>query len=224
MAEEDFRVEVKRESVAALNGAMQRFQRDLGASNREALHTGKRHVLRSLAAGTRTAKKYRDFRDTGETSRSGLNKKFIVRTKYATPKRKGKALRRSWQGPWRDQVIWAKNVRELKRRRAVVIAMRGLASESWNALGSRGRVRVKGFDQASRFKRIMKKAARRWVIYRQQMSGDHPYVQLSNHLRYITEALINGNYAVDEAIRKAANAMTGQIDREIGKLTLEAGF
>jgi len=219
-----FAVEIERESVEGLSRAMGRFRTELGKTQRAALHMGKRMVLRSLAADTRVAKKYRDYRDTGEVSRSGLNRKFIVRTKYQRPKRKGKDLRRSWQGPWRDQAIWAKNVRELKQRRAVIIAMRGLAKESWKALGARGRVRVKGFDQPSRNKRIMKKAARRWVVYRQNMAGNKPYVMLSNHLRYITQALKSGSYSVNNAIRNAGRAMEGMTDRMLAQAAAQNGF
>lgn len=215
---------VSRESVLGLRDSIDRFQKELGVGRATAFRAAAGKVLNSLGKNTTVANRYRDFTDTGERSRSGLNKLYIVHTKYTTPKRKGKALRRSWQGNWRDQQIWARGVRELKRRPAVIVGMRGLAKESWRAVGKSGRVKLTkgelrtgsaGDFRAARNTRIMKKAARRWVIWRANYVGDTPYIRIRNNLKYIRHAVKSG--AVNDAVQAGTRGMLHEMQRRVEK-------
>jgi hypothetical protein len=217
---------VSQASLAELDDAMRIYEKMLGTSRNHALHAGKRAVLKSLGAATTVAPQYRDYEDTDERSRSGLNKKYLVHTKYATPKRRGKALRRSWQGDWRKQAIYARGVRDLKRRPAVRIAMRGLAKESWSAIGRRGRVKIvsRTGKMIPRDKRIMKTAAQRWVKYHQDLGGIVRTITMQNRLRYITKSMRGGQGAVDVAVSKAARAMLHTIDNKLDGAATAAGL
>lgn len=207
-------------SINELRKAMKVYEAGLNVDMGVSLKVAARSVLSSLAKDTTVAEKYREYQDTGEKSRSGQNRKYLVTTKYATPMRKGKALRRSWQGPWRKQVIYAKNEQELKRRPAVIIAMRGLAAESWRALGKRGKITVKDWSKdtrAAKNKRITKKAARRWVEWRSSLRGPLQYIVVTNHLQYIEHALQGGIAAVTSATERGARAMLHELENKVRK-------
>jgi len=218
----DIQVDISREAIKELRHAQERFSRELGKSQSTAFRAASAKVLNSLSNDTKVAGKYREITDTGQKSRSGKNKKFIIRTKYRTPKRKGKALRASWQGDWRDQVIYARNLQEVRRRPAVIIAMAGLAAESWKAAGQKGRVKVKGTTRAATNKRIVKKAARRWVGYESNFKGNNQFVRITNALKYIREAV--GPSAVEAAVRQGAVAMHGEIEHRIAKAAAKTGL
>jgi hypothetical protein len=209
-----------REDVDRFYRAMQRMESELGMSHPHALRTGAKKVLGAMAQSTKVSQPYRDYREDGVT-RSGLNRRFIVNTKYQTPKRKGKALRRSWQGPNRDQVIYAKNVNELKKRPALIIAMRGVAQESWRQVGQQGKFRIgtsKAFandPRKAKWQRIMKKAARRWVDYRQVFGKAEQYIRITNRIRHIESALIGGKQTVSTVMERAAKGMERQIEKRL---------
>ena len=218
----DLQLQVSEESILDLSNSIERFQKDLNKSRSTAFRAAGAKVLSSLAKDTKVANRYRDFTDTGEKSRSGKNKKYIVHTRYRTPIRKGKALRRSWQGDWRNQIIYAKNTRELKRRPAVIVGLRGLAAETWKAAGKRGRIRVNGTDRNATNKRIVKKTARRWVSYYAKLSGDDQYIRIQNALKYIRQAI--GPSALDTAIKKGARAMEGEVNARIARSAKKQGL
>jgi hypothetical protein len=205
----------RKESLDNLHRAMKRWERELNVSETAAIKAGARAVLKSLAKDTVVAEEFREYRDTGETSRTGRNKKYIVKTKYYTPQRRGKDLRRTWQGPWREQVIYAPDEAALKQRRAVIVQMRGLAAESWRQMGAMGRIRVKGFDRASRNKRIMTKAAHRWVEWHQKLGGPLQYLTLVNNLKYIREALKGGVGSINDAVDRGARALVHHLENKL---------
>jgi hypothetical protein len=209
----EFSISFPPDQVRSFEEALLRIERDLGKSTQDAINMGARQVLRSLAASTRVAKMYRDYQQVGET-RSGKNKIYKVKTKYVTPMRKGKALRRSSQGPWRDQLIYAFSENELRQRPAVIIGMRGVAKESWLQAGKKGRINigVPKTETAKRTAGIMKKAARRWVDYSKRFTREESYIHIANNIRHINEALAGGPKAVDTAMDRAARGMNKMVE------------
>ena len=200
---------------------MARARRELGVTLPHSVNMASRAILGSLAQSTKVSEKYRTFKDTGERSRSGMNKRYEVWTRYATPKRKGKATRASGRGPWRWQAVWAKGVQELKRRPAMRIVMRGVAKASFGQAIKKGNfgfpasAMAKGLE--AKYKRIMLKAAHRWVEVTRRLSGDNPSFRMDNKMQHIMEALQNGPQTVDSAIGRAADGMTKNIDRQLAK-------
>jgi hypothetical protein len=203
----DFTIKFPAEDVGRFMSSIESLQKELGWSARGSFRMGGKAMLTSLASRTKVSQPHRDFVHKGE-SRSGKNQVYEVLTKYRTPKRKGKALRRSWQGPWRGQLIYAKNETELKQRRAMIIAMQGVAKESWAQAGKKGQIRITKKDEGNpRNARIMKKAARRWVEYKLRITEKEQYLQVTNTMRHIEQALIGGRAAASEALGKAASAV-----------------
>jgi hypothetical protein len=214
-------IDFPKEDVQKLMAQMKRAQKALNMRQPQVVKMGATHVLSALADSTKIGEPYREYQDTGKTSRSGKNKVYVVQTRYQTPKRKGKALRRSWQGPLRGQIIYAKNERELKRRPAVIIAMRGVARQSWMEAGKKAKLRLTAREKAgtataaqaraAQNKRRMRKAARRWVEYSAVLRGDNPYIKVTNRIRHINEALNGGQMAVATAMSRAADKMEKKI-------------
>jgi hypothetical protein len=211
-------IEFPKDDVRALMHQMERARKVLGKDLKGSILVAMKHVVQSLAAATRVSKKFREYTEVGR-SRSGKLIAYIVATKYRTPKRKGKALRRSWQGDWREQAIWAPNEAALKRRPAVIIAMRGLAAESWRAAGARNKFNMRKNSETSsgRNKAIMQKAARRWTDVEHRLTGDDPYIRVDNNLNYITQAINGGEGMINGAIGRAARAMSDSIERQAAK-------
>jgi cell division septum initiation protein DivIVA len=231
MSAAQFSIDFPREDVRALFRAMDRAQAVLGKSVPQAQRMAMKSVLSSMAASTKVSKEFRDYRQEtetqfgitfGATSRSGRNKVYLVKTKYATPKRKGKALRRSWQGPWREQLIYAPNEQELKQRRAVIIQMRGLAAETWRQAGLRGGIRLtkaqKATARSAHNAYITKRAARRWVEWASSARGDDPFIRITNSLPYIEAALEGGNQAASTAMARGARGLEHHIDKQLARM------
>jgi len=210
-------IEFPRRDVAALMAQMQRARKELGVSLGGSVKMAARAVMTSLAASTKVAEPFRDYWDTGEVSRTGENRKWVVVTKYETSRRRGKDLRRSWQGNWREQIIYAKDESELRRRRAVIVQMRGLAKESWKQMGRKAGVPISAASVPSRNRRIMLKAARRWVSVRQNLNGPDPYIHVTDELVYIGDALAGGPKQADTAVERAARAMEKSIGDRIAR-------
>jgi len=209
-------IEFPKEDAAALMKQMERARKLLGKDLKGSIISAMKYVMQSLAVSTKVSQKYRAYTELPKKSRSGLNSVFAVATKYQTPRRKGKALRRSWQGDWREQRIYAKNEAELKKRPAVIIAMRGLAKESWKAAGARNKMRITSADKATgKTGAIMRKAARRWVTAVNRLTGEDPYMQVTNELAYMENAINGGNSTINSSLARAARAMEHSIDRQL---------
>lgn len=219
----EFTIDFPRDQVKQFERALKRVETDLGKSSKDAIYIGARQLLKSLATSTKVSEEFRDYELVGQ-SRSGLNNAYKVHTKYATPKRKGKALRRSWQGPWRDQLIYAKDVNELKQRPALIIAMRGIARESWLQAGRKGwiNIGVPKTETAKRREGIMKKAARRWVRFTKKFGSTENYIHVSNNIRHIEQALVGGKKSVDDAMSRAARGVEKTIDNYLKKAAAKA--
>jgi hypothetical protein len=69
--------------VNRIVASMARARSELGVSMPHSVNMAGRAVLGSLAASTKVSEKHRTFQATGERSRSGLNKRFNVWTRYA---------------------------------------------------------------------------------------------------------------------------------------------
>jgi len=206
------------EDVRALRAQMERGRRELGISIPTSLRWAAKAFLQSMAKSTKIAPKYRAYKEIGIT-RTKRNKVYEIDTKYQTPRRKGKSTRASWQGPWRKQLIYAPNESSLKRRPAVMIAMRGLAAQAWLECGARGRMKITkaeaGGSRGAKNKRIMRKAARRWVEFRAYMRGPNPRIEIGNNLRYAVSALTGGEATVESAMSRAAAGMAHRITETI---------
>ena len=128
-------------------------------------------------------------------------------------------MRRNWQGDWRKQIIYAPSEEELRKRPAVIIAMRGLAAQTWREAGRRGGFRItaaeRGGSRKAHNTRIMRRAAHRWVIYREKLSGSDPYCWLRNQLPYIEHAMTGGKHAVGTAMDRAARGLDKMIARRL---------
>lgn len=214
-------VEVSRKDIAGVMAQLNRAQREVGLSAPRSMNLAMRAVLNSLATSTKVSKEFRDYRQVGE-SRSGKNKVYEVTTRYATPARKGKALRRSWtSGPWRGQLIYAENEDALKKRPAVIIAMRGLAAETFRQAGRKGGFHIpkkaQADSRAGRNMRIMMKAARRWAEYESHLKGDDPWLKMTNTLDYAQDALSGGASSVNTAMERAARALEHTLDNMMAK-------
>jgi hypothetical protein len=207
--------------VNRIVASMARARSELGVSMPHSVNMAGRAVLGSLAASTKVSEKHRTFQATGERSRSGLNKRFNVWTRYATPKRKGKATRASGRGPWRWQPIWARNVQELKRRPAMRIVMRGVAKASFGQAMKKGNFGFPASAMApgveSKNKRIMLKAAHRWVDFTRNLKGDNPFIKMVNNLTHIMAALQNGPQTVETAMGRAADGMEKNITKQLAR-------
>jgi hypothetical protein len=211
-------LEWSKEDMARLMAQMERAREVLGKSMAASVQMAMKAVLQSVAKSTRVSEPFRAYKQVG-VSRSGKNKVWEVTTKYRTPMRKGKALRRSWQGDWRKQLIYAPTEAQLKRRPAVIVAMSGLAAESWKQVLSRSllektKAELKGSRKA-RNTRIMRKAARRWVSVDKNLRSHNPYMRISNSLKYIRQALQGGEQSINTAMRRAADGMAHRIDETL---------
>jgi len=194
--------------------AIRRLENELGRSHKSASRQAARQILSSLAKITKVAPTHRKYIKLGK-SRTGKTTKFKVITKHT--KHGGTARRWSAQGAWRRQIIYAKNVRELKKRPAMIIAMRGVAQQSWKQAGRKGRINV-GVGKEETAKRragIMKKAARRWVDYNEVKGPNGMGIAISNRMRHIEDALIGGRTAVSQTMATAARGLNKAVEREL---------
>lgn len=215
-SQSSFRIDFPRKDVNALYKQIKRATREIGLSVPQALRLSMRSVLNSLSTSTRVSDEYREYREVG-ISRSKQNRVYAVTTRYRTPKRKGKSTRASWRGPLREQLIYAYNENDLKTRPAVIIAMRGLAKESWKQAGKKGNIKLNKVESSSARNahnaRIMKRAAHRWVEYTDSRKLDNPFVRVSNKLSYIENALQGGVNSVDTAMERAGRGLEKAIDK-----------
>jgi hypothetical protein len=214
-------MDVSQGEIDRLMAQINRAQKKAGKSMGHAINMAMRAVLTSLAKRTKVSKEFRDYKHVGQSG-SGKTQKYEVTTKYVTPSRKGKSLRRSWQGPMRPQMIYAKDESELKKRPAVIISLRGLAKQTWVEANKKGiDWKVSGAlikqNKNKHNARVMKKTARRWASAELHLKGDDPWVRVTNKLSYIEDALEGGSSAVSMAIGKAASAMEKTLDNQIAR-------
>lgn len=209
-------VEFPQKDVKALSAAMEKGAKYLNWDNKKALQSAVLYVTKSLAASTKVSEKYRKFRDTGRTSRTGANRVFEVWTRYSTPKRRGKVLKRSWYGaPFHWQTIYAKNAAALKRRPALNIAMRGLARQSWHAAAASMRRNIGGSGGLTG--RDVPSVARKYGIMGWHLAGNDQWAEIRNKLPYIEQALSGGPQDVVTAMARAARAMEHSIEKQLVK-------
>ena len=218
--------DIDRQGMRDLQRQMDRAQKELSLAQPQAIKMAMTHVLSGLSKETKISQPYRDYQDAGEVKNSKVgNRRYVVTTRFQTPRRKGKTLRRSWQGPVRGQLIYARNERELKRRRAVIIGMRGVARQSWLEAGKKAKLRLTKREiegtatmaqaRAAQNKRRMRKAARRWVSYRADLRGDNPSITITNSIRHISAATPPS--ALSNLMNQASKMMENRINGLIRK-------
>jgi hypothetical protein len=198
--------EMKKADRNAFLKSLKSVEKRLGKSEAAALKIGMTNLLRSLAASTKVAPKYRDYEDTGEKSRSGLTRKFEV----AGHPRSGGTV-----------TVYAESVADLKRHRAVAIGMRGLAKKSWSRAGMKGRLNVTKAEAAkpaiSRDNARRNRMVKTMVDYDAQLKGPDKYIKVTNKLNYIEAAMEGGPKSIDTAMSRAASAVEKYITRELAK-------
>ena len=189
-------IEFPRADVDALFRQMDRAQKELGRSLGNAVRTAANRVALSIGTSTKVSPKHRKITATGETSRN-RNKRFEV---YSDKSRKTFS-------------VWAKNMREAKRRKAVVISRRGLAKATWRRAASEasagGGVGQGGVTESA--KRLADRHARGKGVF----TGVDPWAMMESSLDYAQDALQGGPRDVDTAMERAASAMEHLIDRQI---------
>ncbi len=198
-------IEFPRADVDALFRQMDRAQKELGRSLGNAVRTAANRVALSIGTSTKVAPKHRKITATGETSSNRQysesrgfyqNKRFEV---YSDKSRKTFS-------------VWAKNMREAKQKRGVVISRRGLAKATWRRAareaGAGGGVGQGGVTASAN--RLADRHARGKGVF----NGVDPWAMMESSLDYAQDAL-RGD--VGTAMERAASAMEHIIDRQIEK-------
>lgn len=202
-----FSVDWPEADVARLLERMDRAQRACAMSFPQSMRLAFRSILNSVATSTNVSKVLREYTDVGMT-KSGEKHIFEV-------------INLSMRAKKKVTKIYARNEEELKLRPAVMIAMRGLAAQTWREAGKRGGFTVTKAEAAgslsAKSARIMKIVARKWVDYSSNMSGDSPFIKMANRLPYIRQAMVGGANAVDTAVERAGKAMERVIESKIKK-------
>ena len=205
----DATIEFPRADVDALFAQIDRAQKEVGASLGGAIRTATNRVALSMGTSTRVAPKYRTIKDTGDGS--GV-RKFDPKT--------GKFYRNKRFEVYNDKTrrpfdVWAKNMREAKRDKRVMLGRRGLAKLAWRK-AAQGASAAAGFGVGATGMAARYYAGRHGkgdAVYR----GDNPWSKMSNFLDYAGSALVGGPNTVDTAMSRAADAMAHIIDGKIKK-------
>lgn len=201
-------IEFPMADVDALFRQIDRAQKELGRSLGNAVRTAANRVALSIGTSTKVAPKHRKITATGETSSNRQysesrgfyqNKRFEV---YSDKSRKTFS-------------VWAKNMREAKQKRGVVISRRGLAKATWRRAAREasagGGVGQGGVTASAN--RLADRHARGKGVF----NGVDPWAMMESSLDYAQDALQGGPRDVGTAMERAASAMEHLIDRQIEK-------
>jgi uncharacterized protein (DUF2147 family) len=193
-----------KEDVRKLWAQIDRAQKELGKDLGQAVRFAAWSVARSLGVKTKVAPKYREYK--------------VIKELRGVAKRAGSKLYEvtSWKkGREHTFTTRAASVAELKAKPQVIISNAGRAKAAWMAgikrLGSGGgmsmnRVTQKGYV-----------AGMRSMAVEQKLSGNDPYVKITNSLPYAVSALRGGMSSVNDAMGKAARSMAKIINADIKK-------
>lgn len=198
-------IEWPKEDVEALFRAMERAQRELGYSTGRAIGAGARAVLRSLAASTKIAPKQRTIKrsEDFEAPKKGIYT-FDVTGWFGRPPRK-----------FRTKTVRVRSMENAVKYYAA-IGKRGLAkavwTRAWDAIGFSADA---GLSAASR---EVAKLASKLVTGVRVLTGNNPYVKVTNRLSYAQFALQGGPKDVDTAIARAAAGLVHSIEKQLARM------
>jgi hypothetical protein len=191
-------IEFPQGDVRALWAQIDRAQRELGRSLGASVKTAANMVARSIGASARRSDKYRDFRPVvGSQTTRGRQEYEVYRPYYARKTRRFFA--------WNDQ--------EAKESRYVKIGRRGLAKAIWAAI-ARG---IGGSHLAGSVGFSVAGLAKKYGYAEARLSGEDPYVKLTNESYYAEAALSGGPQDVTTAIARASRAMEKTITNQLVK-------
>jgi len=191
--------------VRALFAQMGRAQKELGRDMGQALKFAGWSVARSLGVQTKVAPKYRDYtamkESRREVARHGGRKKYEV---VSLKKGRRKAF-----------TVRAESVAKLKQMSQVRIGKAGLAKAAWmwgiKKLGSGGGFSMKGATASA------KQFGRENMDVTSRLTGNDPFISITNSLPYASAALKGGMSAVTGAMGKAARSMEQIITAKAAK-------
>jgi len=193
-----------KEDVRRLWAQIDRAQKELGKDLGQAVRFAAWSVARSLGVVTKVAPKYRDYKAVKEGR--GVAKRAGSKLYEVTSWKKGRE---------HTFTTRAASVAELKAKPQVIISNAGRAKAAWMAgikrLGSGGGVSMNRVTQKGYV------AGMRSMAVEQKLSGDDPYVKITNSLPYAASALKGGMSSVNDAMGKAARSMARIINADIKK-------
>jgi hypothetical protein len=191
-------IEFPQADVRALWAQIERAQKELGRSLGASVKTAANAVARSIGTSARVSDKYREFHPViGSKTARGRQEYEVSRPYYAQRKRRFFA--------WND--IAAKESRYVK------IGRRGLAKAIWSAI-SRG---IGGSNLSGGVSFAVAGLAKKYGYAEARLSGDDPYVKLTNESYYAEMALKGGKNDVETAISRASRGMEKTITNQLAK-------
>lgn len=191
-------IEFPQADVRALWSQIDRAQKLLGRSLGSSVKTAANAVARSLGTSARTSDKYREFHPVaGSQTSRGRQEYEVVRPYYAR----------------KTRTFFAWNDAAAKESRFVKIGRRGLAKAIWGAV-ARG---IGGSHHAGGVSFAVAGLAKKYGHAEARLSGEDPYVKLTNESYYAEMALKGGKQDVETAIARAARAMEKTIGNQISK-------
>ena len=188
-----------RADVNAIFAAMQRAQREVGASMGGAMKMAGFQLARTMGTSTRVAPAKRPYEILQK--RRGPPKSMMIEVKSHRPK-----------GDFRAVIKGGR--REANKSPFVRIGMAGLAKSSWKWASKAART-----ASAVGYGRGVARAAKEWGdrygFGDSRFRGDDVYYRIENRLPYIMDALQGGPQAVESAMGRAARALEHRIDEAL---------
>ena len=190
-----------RADVNAIFAAMQRAQREVGASMGGAMKMAGYQLAKTMGTSTRVAPAKRPYKILSD--RRGPPRSMMIEVQSRRPK-----------GDFKTVIKGGK--REANASTQVKIGMAGLAKSSWKWASKAART-----ASAVGYGRGVARAAKEWGdrygFGDSRFRGDDVFYRIENRLPYIMDALQGGPQAVEGAMGRAARALEHRIDEELKK-------
>ena len=202
----DLQANLDRQSMNALSGQIDRAVKTLGKTLPEAVQFGAWAVASTLATSTRVAPKLRKIEAASQGVSFADGKAVRGNVAFRVTSDKG--------GSSKEFTVYAPNKAAAKKLPQVRIALHGLAKASWgwaqrklgSGTGAFGGVSIKGRQRAANAQVVEK-----------GLQHVNPYIQITNRLGYITEAMQGGENAIDTVMERAARRMQHVINGKVAK-------